>query len=77
MPRTQYTTLNRYQENSCPIKEKFFVSYAVQGELLADEPGVRAGLPRLTPLVDSPVHGPSPLNNQYLYFQPGPLYGVI
>jgi len=51
-------------------KENFFIAYAVNGPIVNPHEGGRAGLPVDTPLLDSPVTGPSPLNNRWRYRLP-------
>lgn len=77
MNNTGYKTLGNYWcKSCCPNKEQFFVSYALNGSLI---PGTmtRYGMPQLWPMEDSPVHGPSPLNNQYMYYIKGSTQGVL
>lgn len=49
-------------------KEDFFVTYAIRGPMIL--PGLRAGLPIDTPLCNSPVREPSPLNTRWRYNLP-------
>jgi len=49
------------------IKEQFFVSYAVRGAVCNPSYGIRYGSPSRYP-IPGPVHQPSPLNSQYLYY---------
>lgn len=53
------------------VKEKFFVSYALNGPMVDPQHGVRAGLPVNHP-ISGPVSEPSPLNNRWRY-DPGPV----
>lgn len=48
------------------VKEKFFMSYALNGALIDKENGVRAGQPVLHP-IKGPVKQPSPLNTKWIY----------
>lgn len=68
---TNYYTLN----NAYYITEKFFVSYALNGSINT-ESGVRAGMPSLYPLKNSPVTEPSPLNTRYKYI-PNMKYNLL
>jgi len=47
--------------------ENFFVAYAVDGPIVDPSHGLRAGLPVLHPLLNSPVAEPSPLNTRWEY----------
>jgi hypothetical protein len=47
--------------------ESFLVAYAVKGQIQDPSEGLRAGLPSLYPLEDSPVREPSPLNTRWQY----------
>jgi hypothetical protein len=51
-------------------KENFFVAYALNGPMIDPENGVRAGMPVDTPLKNSPVSEPSPLNTRWQYELP-------
>lgn len=48
------------------IKEKFFVSYALNGPIVDPANAGRAGLPVNHP-ISGPVSEPSPLNNRWEY----------
>ena len=48
-------------------KEQFLIAYAVEGQIQDPAQGLRAGLPSIYPLVDSPVAEPSPLNTRWRY----------
>jgi hypothetical protein len=48
------------------VKEKFFISYAVNGSMIDPEHAGRAGLPVNHP-IKGPVSEPSPLNNRWEY----------
>jgi hypothetical protein len=57
-------------------KENFFVSYAVLGNIIDKETGVRADMPSLYPQTYSP-HQPSPLNNRYKYIPKISYVGIV
>lgn len=59
---TYFYLQNAYSNTS---KEKFFVSYAVRGPVFAN--GTRQDMPVNTPLCNSPVVEPSPLNTRWKY----------
>ena len=60
---------NYKQLKNTYTKEKFFVSYAVNGPIVDKEHGVRAGLPVNSP-ISGPVSEPSPLNTRWEYELP-------
>jgi len=60
MKKTYYKLDNAY------IKEKFFMSYALNGPLIDPEQGIRAGMPELHP-IKGPVKEPSPLNTRWQF----------
>jgi hypothetical protein len=76
---SSYTMLkNTYKEPySKDSKEKFFVSYAVNGGIADPSAGVRYGMPSLYPMVDSPVVLPSPLNTRWQYIPRMSYSGVL
>ena len=49
------------------LKENFFVSYAVKGNMVNSFSGVRADMPSNLPMCNSPVKEPSPLNTRWKY----------
>lgn len=57
-------------------KEKFFVSYAVMGPIVAPEKGIRRGMPVNHP-IGGPVNLPSPLNTRWEYIPPDPSVGIL
>ena len=73
-----YKTLGNYWCNSCSgsTREKFFMSYALNGAIIDPENGVRAGIPTVYPLKNSPVSEPSPLNTRWMYEIPEPRCGA-
>ena len=73
-----YTTLKNYWSNSSctSTREKFFMSYALNGAIIDPENGIRAGIPTVFPLVDAPVTEPSPLNTRCEYIIREPRYGT-
>jgi hypothetical protein len=56
--------------------EKFFVSYAVRGDLVDKEHGDRLGMPSLYPL-EGPVNEPSPLNTRWKYIPKMSSVGIL
>ena len=57
-------------------KEKFFVSYAVNGPIIDPSRGIRQGMPDLYP-ISGPVKEPSPLNTRYIYEPPTKPTGIL
>jgi len=63
--------------DSSKLKEKFFISYAVNGSIVDPSMGLRAGLPVNHP-ISGPVSEPSPLNNRWVYSPPWPSHiGIL
>ena len=60
--KSKYTTLNKTWDNVDKNAEKFFVSYAVRGPIVAPSYGLEWGMPVYGP-IKGPVSQPSPLNN--------------
>lgn len=57
---------NYYKLDSAYTKEKFFISYAVNGSIIDPENGIRAGQPVIHP-IKGPVKEPSPLNTRWQF----------
>ena len=71
------TKENYKQLKNAYVKEKFFVSYAVNGPMVNPEEGVRAGMPVNHP-ISGPVHEPSHLNTRWEYELPNiPIEGIL
>jgi hypothetical protein len=57
---------NYYNIENAYIKEKFFMTYALNGALIDKENGIRSGQPDLRP-IKGPVKEPSPLNTKWIF----------
>ena len=55
-----------------PLKEQYFVSYAVRGPMVYPSMGLRQGMPCTGP-ISGPITYPSPLNNECV---PGGYQGI-
>jgi hypothetical protein len=73
--RSKYQVLKETWSNPT-CKEKFFVSYAVEGPMVAPEYGLRQSLPVDHPIC-GPVQEPSPLNTRWKYNPPNPSINAI
>lgn len=71
-----YNNLKNAYTSNKQYKEKFFVSYAVRGDLVDKEHGDRLGMPSLYPL-DGPVNEPSPLNTRWKYIPKMSPVGIL
>jgi hypothetical protein len=69
---SKYSTLqNTWKSEKIFNTERYlFLSYATQGPMTNVAYGLRAGLPIDTPMKNSPVKEPSPLNTRYIYNLP-------
>jgi len=52
------------------LRESFFTTYALRGDLADKSTGGRYGIPSDYPLIDSPVTEPSTLNNRWVFNKP-------
>jgi hypothetical protein len=59
---------------SSPVKENFFMSYALRGEVLV--PGTRQGVPTPGPIA-GPISEPSPLNSEWRKEIPFSIEGIF